>query len=88
MISIGGTQYQTVIDAAATWRVSTKTVREWIAQGIIPKPPTVMQGRRRWDTFPQDYMKRANEARGKKAPEARGRKKPSPSKAVSASLQK
>lgn len=52
-------EYVTIVDAAKELEVSPKTVREYIAKGIIPPPPEFSYGVRTMFYFPPDYMKRA-----------------------------
>ena len=61
MIVVGGRTYNTIVDAAAKFGVSAKTVRSYIDKGIIPLPPTVKYGMRLIKHFPSEYI-----ARGKK----------------------
>jgi len=59
MLIIKGQKYCTIVDAAKALGVSSKTVRNYIEKGIIPKPPEVMYGLRRLNHFPQDYIENA-----------------------------
>ena len=61
MIIIKGETYFTIIDAAQTLGVSTKTIRGYIEKGIIPAPPIIRYGVRAIKHFPPDYMNRAKE---------------------------
>jgi predicted site-specific integrase-resolvase len=60
-ITVNGTSYPTVQDAANYLGVSTKTVRGYISRGLIPPPPTFDYGARQVDTFPEDYLRDAQE---------------------------
>ena len=59
MIVVGGRTYNTIVDAAAKFGVSAKTVRCYIDKGIIPTPPTVKYGMRLIKHFPSEYIARA-----------------------------
>lgn len=59
MIVVGGRTYNTIVDAAAKFGVSAKTVRSYIDRGVIPAPPTVKYGMRIMKHFPYEYMARA-----------------------------
>ena len=61
MIIVKGEAYSTIIDAAKTLGVSTKTVRGYIEKGIIPAPPIIRYGVRAIKHFPPEYMNRAKE---------------------------
>ncbi|MBB2893162.1 hypothetical protein FHU39_003180 [Flexivirga oryzae] len=39
--------------------VSTRTIRNYVRQGIIPKPPVVAYGLREVWVFPDDYLAEA-----------------------------
>lgn len=59
MIVVGGRTYYTIVDAAAKFSVSAKTIRSYINNGIIPAPPTVKYGMRVIKHFPSEYIARA-----------------------------
>jgi len=59
MIIVGGRTYYTIADAALKLGVSAKTVRDYIAKGIIPAPPIVNYGIRKIKYFPPAYMVKA-----------------------------
>lgn len=59
MITVGGRKYHTIVDAAAKFGVSAKTVRSYIVKGVIPAPPTVNYGVRIIRHFPPEYIARA-----------------------------
>ena len=59
MIVVGGRTYCTIVDAAAKFGVSAKTVRSYIDKGVIPPPPTVKYGMRLIKHFPSEYIARA-----------------------------
>jgi predicted site-specific integrase-resolvase len=59
VIVIHDQTYLTIVDAAKRIGVSAKTVREYIAKGIIPEPPVVRYGIRLIKHFPQNYMENA-----------------------------
>ncbi len=59
VIASKGKTYETISDAAVELGVSAKTVREWIAGGIIDPPPEIEYGRRTLMHFPRAYLKRA-----------------------------
>jgi predicted site-specific integrase-resolvase len=59
VIVIHDQTYLTIVDAAKRIGVSAKTVREYIAKGIIPEPPVVRYGIRLIKHFSQDYMEDA-----------------------------
>lgn len=59
MIVVVGRTYNTIVDAAAKFGVSAKTVRSYIDKGIIPFPPTVKYGMRLIKHFPSEYIARA-----------------------------
>lgn len=61
MMVIDGKRYSTVSDAAAELGVSTRTVNGYIIKGIIPPPPTISQGLRDINIFPDEYMKLAKD---------------------------
>jgi hypothetical protein len=61
VIEVHGQSYETLVDAAAAFGVSTKTVRRWIRRGIVDEPPTVVYGLRTIAVFPDEYMARAGE---------------------------
>jgi DNA-binding transcriptional MerR regulator len=56
MITTNGITYMTIVDAAEELRVSAKTVRSYIAQGIIPEPPLVQYGNRTVQHFSRKYL--------------------------------
>ena len=56
MIEVNGERYNTLSDAAKIFGVSGKTVRDYIKKRIIPEPPKIMQGLRKFDIFPEDYL--------------------------------
>ena len=63
MITVDGKTYPTIEDAAKKLgNVSAKTVRAYIANGIIPEPPTIDWGLRTIAIFPSDYIRRAKDA--------------------------
>ena len=53
---------QTVSEAADHFRVSCKTVNDWIKKEIIPVPPQETYGLRSISTFPTDYIDEATRA--------------------------
>ena len=59
MVMIEGKTYYTIVDAAKTFAVSTKTIRNYISHGIIPDPPEIRYGLRTMKYFPLDYMEEA-----------------------------
>lgn len=59
MIAVDGKNYPTIEDAIKQFRVSAKTVYEWIDNGIIDQPPTADQGLRTVKIFPKSYMQKA-----------------------------
>ena len=59
MIIVGGRKYYTIVDAAAKFGVSAKTIRSYIDKGVIPAPPTVKYGMRIIKHFPSEYIARA-----------------------------
>ena len=59
MIIVGERKYYTIVDAAAKFGVSAKTVRSYIDKGVIPAPPTVKYGMRIIKHFPSEYIARA-----------------------------
>ncbi len=59
MIIFNGQTYYTIIDAAGELGVSAKTIRQYIAKEIIPKPPEIQFGVRIVKHFPKKYMDRA-----------------------------
>ena len=61
MIIVKGENYFTIVDAAKTLGVSTKTIRGYIEKGIIPAPPIVRYGVRAIKHFPPEYMIQAQE---------------------------
>ena len=61
MIIARGRKYQTTIDAAKALGVSTKTIREYIKNGIIPPPPLVSYGVRMIRSFTPNYIAAAKE---------------------------
>ncbi|MEW6334492.1 MAG: MerR family DNA-binding transcriptional regulator [Thermodesulfobacteriota bacterium] len=61
MIIFNGQTYFTIIDAAAELGVSAKTIRQYIAKGIIPEPPVLQFGIRQVKHFPKTYMDTAKE---------------------------
>lgn len=56
MIMINGHTYFTIVDAAGKIGVSAKTIRAYIAKGIIPDPPVIQFGIRTVKHFPTEYM--------------------------------
>lgn len=62
-VLVNGTSYPTISDASDHFKVSTKTIREWIEKGVIPQPPTVEYGTRELQIFPSDYLRKAEAAR-------------------------
>lgn len=56
MVIISGQPYSTIIDAAKEFDVSAKTIRQYIANKIIPEPPVIQFGNRTVKHFPKDYM--------------------------------
>jgi len=63
MITVGGRKYNTIVDAAAEFGVSAKTVRSYIVKGVIPAPPTINFGVRIIRHFPPEYIARAKKMR-------------------------
>ncbi|HBB16186.1 MAG: hypothetical protein A3J94_16035 [Syntrophus sp. RIFOXYC2_FULL_54_9] len=61
MIIFNGQTYFTIIDAAAEFGVSAKTIRQYIAKEIIPEPPVIQFGIRQVKHFPKAYMDIAKE---------------------------
>ena len=59
MIIVNGKQHNTIDDGARDLGVSPKTLRKYINDGIVSKPPTVNQGIRVYEVFPADYIRRA-----------------------------
>ncbi len=59
MMTIDGKRYPTISDAAKRFRVAQKTVYSWIEKGWISEPPTVPQGTKNIQIFPDDYMRSA-----------------------------
>lgn len=59
MIEINGKRYNTLIDAANFFGISSKTVRDWIKKKVIPKPPQIRQGLREIDYYPKEYLDQA-----------------------------
>jgi hypothetical protein len=59
MIRQNGKDYSTISDAAKELGVTAKTVRDYIAKGIIPQPPEIEYGIRTMLHFPPDFMRRA-----------------------------
>ena len=57
-----GKEHPTVMDAAKEFKVSSKTVENWINDGIIPEPPVLERGLGDIRIFPPSYMKRAKKA--------------------------
>jgi hypothetical protein len=62
MITIDGVQHRTIADAARDFKVSTRTVRNWIDSGVIPTPPTVEHGVRNLEVFGEEYMNLAQKS--------------------------
>jgi excisionase family DNA binding protein len=60
MIKVDGKEYPTVTEAAKTLRVSKKTIYVWIAEGVLPGPPTVRQGLKAVQYFPDSYLRSAD----------------------------
>jgi hypothetical protein len=56
MIIVKGKTYYTIADAAESFGVSAKTIRDYIDKGIIPEPPEIMYGVRVLRHFPLDYI--------------------------------
>jgi dsRNA-specific ribonuclease len=61
MMRINGKDYPTLSEAAVSFGVAAKTVREWIKKHIISRPPQISHGARTVDYFPAEYIERANE---------------------------
>lgn len=59
MITVNGVQHRTIADLVPVFGVSTKTIRNYIRQGIIPQPPVVTYGLRDVSVFPDDYLEEA-----------------------------
>lgn len=59
MIIISGQAYSTIIDATKEFDVSAKTIRQYIANKIIPEPPVIQFGNRMVKHFPKDYLAEA-----------------------------
>ena len=59
MIIVNSQTYSTIVDASGILGVSAKTIRGYIAKGIIPKPPTVKYGVRLIKHFPPEYLSKA-----------------------------
>ncbi|TWP34349.1 hypothetical protein [Leekyejoonella antrihumi] len=53
---MSGIQHRTIADVVPVFGVSTKTIRNYIKQGIIPQPPVVTYGLRDVSVFPDDYI--------------------------------
>ena len=60
MIEVNGKRYNTLIDAANFLKVSSKSVRDYIKKGIIPKPKKIQQGLRTISIFPKEYLEKAS----------------------------
>lgn len=59
----GDVEYPTISEARVAFGgVSEKTIRQWIAKGIIERPPEVDMGARSVMTFPAGYLSKAKEA--------------------------
>lgn len=63
--------YTTAADAAGEFRVSTKTlnnwVESWVSKGLIEEPPIFEYGLRRIRYFPQSYIAKLDRLRRKMA---------------------
>ena len=59
MIVVDGVTYPTLAEAAIFLKVSRNAVSRYINEGILPTPPTVRQGARVVNVFPDDYLKDA-----------------------------
>ncbi len=62
VIKINGRLRPSIADAATHFGVTTKTVRTWIADGIIPIPPQEAKGQGFVDIFESEYLTRAEAA--------------------------
>lgn len=61
MITSKGKTYNTITEAAVELGVSSKTIREWVAQGIIEPPPEFEYGLRTVWHFPPEYLRKMKE---------------------------
>lgn len=58
MIRKDGKDFPTVSDAAGKMKVSVKTIREWINNGVVSRPPSMSIGLRDIDIFPDEYLEK------------------------------
>lgn len=60
-VTVNGKNHRTMKEAAPIFGVTEKTVYSWIAKGIIPEPPRVLQGLKRIMVFPDSYIETAKQ---------------------------
>jgi len=51
-------------EAASFFKVSEKTLRNWLNSGKLPPPPEVRQGMRKLRYFPDHYLEHVKETLG------------------------
>lgn len=59
VLTIDGVTHKTITDAAKRLKVSEKTVRTWINNGVLPQPPEAAFGTRTVQVFSEAYLRAA-----------------------------
>ena len=62
MIIINAQSINTIADAARILKVSSKTIRDYIQRGIIPKPLEIQYGIRTIQHFSDEYLEEAQKS--------------------------
>lgn len=63
VVIVNGVSHPSIADGSRYFKVSTKTIRQWIEKGIIPHPPTIDYGTRELQIFTDEYLRSAVVAR-------------------------
>ena len=59
MLTVNGELVKGMKEAAEYFKVSEKTLRNWLSSGKIARPPETRQGTRVLRYFPDDYLEQA-----------------------------
>lgn len=54
-----GQVFRTIVDAASDLGISADTLRRYIRNGTLPRPPVEFFGQTGVKVFPEEYMQRA-----------------------------
>ena len=56
MINHDGKTYRTIVDAAEVLKVNRKSLRRYIDQGIVSRPPTINRGLQKVEVFDDEIL--------------------------------